>query len=180
MKRKFSQSSTLFSLQSIFRFGKHVLGLTALLSLLIFIVIGSAALAAQASNTGIIDLIGSAFSPITGSVNAPDSRKAALATLVVSPSNLQGWTTQTGALSGTNTSTQQFENGPGTPPLGIGSFGVNIGPNGDSFLILRNTAFDGVRIDQLNALSYSTYVTTNTGSQAHAISLEIDTNNDSI
>jgi hypothetical protein len=102
------------------------------------------------------------------------------APIKVQPANLNGWTTQTGALSGSNTSASQYVAGPATAPLGRGSLQVTTGANGDSFLILRNPNFNLARIANLTSLSYDTYVTSHVDSQAHAISLEIDTDNDGI
>lgn len=99
------------------------------------------------------------------------------APIKVQPANANGWTIQTGALSGSNTSSSQYVVGPATAPLGRGSLRVSIGANGDSYLIFRNPNFNNVRIADLTSLSYDTYVTSYVDSQAHAISLEIDTDN---
>lgn len=99
------------------------------------------------------------------------------ATLVVSPANLQGWQIQT---SGTGQSVT-FETGPGTPPLGIGSAEMSVGPNGAGAAQLRQTEYGGTRLDSLTALSYSTYVQQQgSGGQAPYINLLIDTNNDGV
>jgi hypothetical protein len=107
--------------------------------------------------------------------NAPE------ALVVVSPSNMDGWATTNGHCNGgTSTGSVGFVPGPGTPHLGIGSFQFTTGTDGDSFPNIRNANYHGIRLDQINAFSYSTYVQapiTNTG-QAPYIILNIDNNGD--
>ncbi len=110
------------------------------------------------------------------SPNAPE------ALVVVSPSNMDGWVTTNGVCTGTDpaTGSVSFVPGPGTPPLGVGSFQFTTGTNGNSFPNIRNANYHGIRLDQINAFSYSTYVQapmTNTG-QAPYIILNIDNNGD--
>lgn len=109
---------------------------------------------------------------IAASVNA--------ATVVVDPSNVQGWAVQTGACAGVNTSGAQYVTGPPTAPAGVGSLRMTVGSNGDSYYIYRNTAFDGVLASQLTSLSYDTFVATYVDSQAIAINLKVDTDNDGV
>ena len=107
--------------------------------------------------------------------NAPE------ALVVVSPSNMDGWATTNGHCNGgTSTGSVGFVTGPGAPPLGVGSFQFTTGTDGDSFPNIRNANYNGIRLDQINAFSYSTYVQgpiTNTG-QAPYIILNIDNNGD--
>ncbi|HYP19675.1 MAG TPA: hypothetical protein VEY08_06330, partial [Chloroflexia bacterium] len=107
--------------------------------------------------------------------NAPE------ALVVVSPSNMDGWATTNGHCSGgTPTGSVGFVTGPGSPPLGVGSFQFTTGTDGNSFPNMRNANYHGIRLDQINAFSYSTYVSapmTNTG-QAPYIILNIDNNGD--
>jgi Cohesin domain/Carboxypeptidase regulatory-like domain len=105
---------------------------------------------------------------------------AAAAVLTVNPLNSQGFQAQTGICGGTNTQDGQFANGPMTAPLGVGSFRMTVGSDGDSVYIYRNAAFDGVPLSSLTALSYSTYVTHHFDSQAIALNLRVDTNNDGV
>ena len=92
--------------------------------------------------------------------------------VTVTPSNLQGWQTQT---SGTG-QTVTFENGPGTPPLGTGSVELSVGPDGNGAAQLRNPNYAGTLLSDLTALSYSTYVEQfGSGGQAPYIILNIDT-----
>ncbi|HEX8228143.1 MAG TPA: S-layer homology domain-containing protein [Chloroflexia bacterium] len=97
--------------------------------------------------------------------------------VVVSPSNMDGWQTTNGTCdNSTPTGSVGFVPGPGTPPLGVGSFQLAVGGNGNSFPNIRNRNYEGIRLDQLTALSYSTYVSqpvTNTG-QAPYIILNLD------
>lgn len=98
----------------------------------------------------------------------------AATTTVVTPTNLQGWQTQT---SGTG-QTVTFEQGPGTPPLGTGSVEFSVGPDGDGAAQLRQTGYSGTRLDELTALSYSTYVDQDgSGGQATYIILNVDHDN---
>lgn len=96
---------------------------------------------------------------------------ALMATLKVTPSNLQGWQTQT---SGTGQSVT-FEQGPATPPLGVGSVELSVGPNGSGAAQLRHPGYQGTRLADLTALSYSTYVDQDgSGGQAPYIILQVD------
>lgn len=104
---------------------------------------------------------------------------ARVAVLKVTQSNLQTSQMQHAhCVGGTSTSSQQFVTGPGTPPLGTGSLRFTTGSDGDSFETVRYPGLDTVRIDSLTALSYSTYVTNFTDSQAPYILLNIDFNGD--
>lgn len=100
--------------------------------------------------------------------------------LVVRPANTQGFVAQTSTCGGANTSAIEFRPGPLTPPMGSGSLRMKIGTNGDSYYIYRNTLFDNTALSAISAISYSTYVTANVDSQAVAITLEVDTDNDNI
>jgi hypothetical protein len=103
------------------------------------------------------------------------------ALVVVSPSNMDGWATTNGHCNGgTSTGSVSFVAGPGSPPLGVGSFQFTTGTDGDSFPNMRNANYHAIRLDQINAFSYSTYVQapiTNTG-QAPYVILNIDNNGD--
>jgi|GEM_PF-2197899 len=105
---------------------------------------------------------------------------AASTTLTVTQANTQGFETQTGTEGSSNTSSIQYVNGPGTPPLGGGSLRMSVGSDGGSYYIYRNHVIDGTPLTDITSLSYSTYVTNNTGSQAVALTLMVDTDNDGI
>ena len=109
---------------------------------------------------------------------------AAAAQTVVSPANLQGWQLQTvpGTVESPATPPSTvFETGPVTPPLGAGSLQLSPGSDGDAGAAARNPNFDGVRLDQLTALAYSTYVDQpGTGSEAPYLVLTIDLDGDPV
>jgi hypothetical protein len=63
-----------------------------------------------------------------------------------------------GQCSAGTTSNGTFQVGPATPPLGTGSFLIVVGADGtNSGEELRFSKYDGVRLDQITQLSYSTY-----------------------
>src|SRR5688572_7329383 len=119
---------------------------------------------------------------------------AATTFLTVSPTNLQGWQIQrsTSGVVPTPTPTPDvlFVNGPGTPPLGLGSAEFRLGPDGGAAAQLRHPGYAGTLLpnpsptqppaaNELSALSYSTYVQQDgSGGQAPYIILQIDTNGD--
>jgi hypothetical protein len=109
---------------------------------------------------------------------------ASAATTVVRPSAMDSWTAQTNDASGTPVpfgtcanGSVSFVSGPATPPLGVGSAELttgNVTSGGDCAAQLRNTAYAGMKLSDLNALSYSTYVNKNNGQQAPYLSLEVN------
>ena len=81
-------------------------------------------------------------------------------TVVVKPSQMDGWVFRTAhAGGGTITATAGFEVGPGTPPRGAGSAEMTTGSDGDSFAELRNVNYHGVLLSDITSMTYSTYVT---------------------
>src|SRR5229473_5973362 len=78
----------------------------------------------------------------------------------VSPGNLEGWAGQD-----TGSSTLNFVNGPASPPCGTGSAEFRIDSSGASQAALANPNYNGTRLNDLTALSYSTFVITNNGGQ---------------
>src|SRR5438132_3901637 len=78
----------------------------------------------------------------------------------VSPGNLEGWAAQ-----GTGSSTLNFVNGPASAPCGTGSAEFRIDSSGASQASLANANYNGTRLNDLTALSYSTFVSTNNGGQ---------------
>ncbi len=85
-----------------------------------------------------------------------DAIKAA-APIVVTPGALQGWLLfNDGAAT---TPPNSFVNGPGTPPLGIGSFHTAVTTNNSKFVLGRSDAlYNNVPLSTLTQLSYSTYL----------------------
>ena len=100
---------------------------------------------------------------------------AATTTVTVTPSNMGGWTVQT---SGSGPSVT-FEAGPATPPVGVGSAELAVGPEGNSAAQLRTANYAGVALSELTELAYSTYVDAD-ASDGHApyIILSVDYDGD--
>ena len=74
-----------------------------------------------------------------------------------------------------------FVTGPGTPPLGTGSFGEVVGTDGDDATRIRTTDCNGLLLSDVasSPLSYWTYVTSfGSGGQATYVQLRIDLDND--
>lgn len=99
---------------------------------------------------------------------------SAQTTVVVTPSNMQGWQVQTDS-----TQNVSFVPGPSTPPLGFGSAQMSVRTDGDGAAQLRNTNYAGLRLSNLTVLSYSTYVSHDesvptTGDQTPYIMLNVD------
>src|SRR5687767_2654606 len=72
----------------------------------------------------------------------------------VTPTNLQGWQPQnTPGASGT------FRSGPGNPPCGDGSYELSVGADGNGAAQIRNRTYNGTLLEDIDQLSYSTFVT---------------------
>ena len=126
-------------------------------------------------------LIGSALALL-----AVGAASASAATTVVRPSAMDSWAAQTRDGNGTvvpqNDSScngsVNFVSGPAHPPLGVGSAELKTGngtTGGDCSAELRNSAYSGMKLSSLTALSYSTYDVTNNGSQFPYLELNIST-----
>ena len=96
---------------------------------------------------------------------------APAATVVVSPTNPNGW----GFLQETPTGSGSFVAGPATAPLGAGSARLVVDGTG-GFLIGNITAYLNTRLDAVTSLSYSTYRTAGSASLATALQLGMDYN----
>src|SRR5947209_10746618 len=84
---------------------------------------------------------------------------ALAATVTVTPSNTDGWTAVHESCNGVpSTGSQAFVNGPGTPPLGSGSYEFRIGANPQSYETFRQRDYNGVKLSDLTSLSYWSYV----------------------
>src|SRR3954471_6076563 len=82
---------------------------------------------------------------------------AAAGTVVVSPGHLQGWQpVHDNCGGGASSGFQAFSAGPKRPPLGRGSYKLNVGSNGDSYETIRSNMLDGVRLSSITTLRYST------------------------
>ena len=92
-------------------------------------------------------------------------------TVIISPSHLDGWVFfSNGAPEGSI----QFVSGPGTAPLGTGSLALGVTDTLQR-AILATGSFAGTRLEDLTALSFSTYRSTPaTGTLAPSLQLDID------
>lgn len=97
---------------------------------------------------------------------------------MVTPATPNGWTTHStdsSGIVGTGTASVNFVAGPATPPLQTGSVNLATGPGaGDGSAQLRYGGAAGTRVDQLTALSYSTYATAWNGQQLPYLTLWLD------
>jgi hypothetical protein len=105
--------------------------------------------------------------------------------VVISPSNMGDWAFVHRDASGTQDSSAngigQMVNGPATPPAGTGSAQLATGngtAHGDGDQDLRNTAYAGVALSTITALSYSTYTTANNGQQFPFLALDVNWSGD--
>ncbi len=80
------------------------------------------------------------------------------APLAVTPTDLDGWIFVVQGFP--VTASAEMSAGPGTPPLGTGSFHASVGANGENLAEMRNYLYDQVALSALTELSYSTYRTT--------------------
>ncbi|MHB1086597.1 MAG: calcium-binding protein, partial [Minisyncoccota bacterium] len=103
-------------------------------------------------------------------------------TIVVSPSNMNGWDEanyedpagEVGAATTDSGTNSIFVAGPDVAPIGIGSAGQIVGTDGNDVTRLRTAAHNGALLSSLSSLSYSTYVTDNQDAQAPYVRLRID------
>lgn len=93
-------------------------------------------------------------------------------TYQVTPSNMNGWSQfalnydpSTGDPLPT-TATNSFVTGPGTAPLGVGSFQTNTGIDGNSYSGVSTDRYDGVALTAITGLGYQTYTQQNNSGQA--------------
>ncbi|HEX4054104.1 MAG TPA: PEP-CTERM sorting domain-containing protein [Tepidisphaeraceae bacterium] len=107
-------------------------------------------------------------------------------TVVVSPTNMNGWTLNSfddnGTIvnSGPYYGTAAMVTGPATPPLGVGSaeLATPVG-HGDGAAAIATEGYDGTLLSSVTALSYSTYDVTNNGSQFPYLTISIAQNDGS-
>ena len=103
--------------------------------------------------------------------------------VVVTPGNMNGWsfltTDNTGAPAPGNGNTAQMVTGPATPPLGVGSAQLATAPGqGDSSAQIVTSAFNGLSLSSLSALSYYTYDTANNGQQFPYMKISLSNGDD--
>jgi len=104
------------------------------------------------------------------------------ATVVVSPSNMNGWTLNSFdnngniVTNGPYLGTAAMTTGPATPPLGVGSahLATPVGA-GDGAAAIATESYDGTLLSSITALSYDTYDVTNNGQQFPYLSISINT-----
>lgn len=90
----------------------------------------------------------------------------------VTPDNLNGW-----QLLQTGGSTVKFVDGPDEPLCGIGSLEFTVEATGATGAEARNSNYNTLSLDEITALSYSTFVQQNTNEQAPFLILEVDLDN---
>ena len=108
-------------------------------------------------------------------------------TVVVSPPNMDGWAFQFWDSNGNpiqagSGDVAQMVTGPAAPPLGTGSAELALSPTdgnaGDAALIYTN-AYNGTKLSEITALSYSTYDAYNNGQQLPYMLLKVTTGDSS-
>jgi hypothetical protein len=81
---------------------------------------------------------------------------AAPSSVVVTPTNMQGWTFVDDQNNSTATATGKMVVGPATPPLGVGSAQLTTANTSDGQALLTS-AYAGTSLSQLTNLQYSSY-----------------------
>ena len=95
-------------------------------------------------------------------------------TVDINPRHLKGWA----FMLTSATSVGEFVDGPDTPPLGMGSLRLSTGGHGHLSAQLRNQLFDGTRLADLTALTYTTFATKWDGQSLPYLMLNVDLNGD--
>jgi cysteine-rich repeat protein len=98
-------------------------------------------------------------------------------TIVVKPTDMNGWTVTDENYEGASTASHAFVFGPAVPPLPVGSLEMSA-PTANDYSIARNVDFDGVRLADITELTYDTYVSSYQDGQAPYMSFKVDTDND--
>jgi len=101
----------------------------------------------------------------------PLAAYAASTTVVVTPSNMQGWAFFDDNGNGGSGS---LVSGPATPPLGAGSAQLELTAMNQGYAF-GNSGFSGTKLADLTSLGYSTYVQQGNNTVAPALQLNIDT-----
>ena len=76
-----------------------------------------------------------------------------------------------------NAGTAAFRTGPATPPLGAGSLELST-PGGSDKVYAFNYDHVGTQLDDVDAMSYSTYRSAGSAQQVAALNLQVDVNGD--
>lgn len=90
--------------------------------------------------------------------------------VVVSPQNMNGWVFTQETVTGAG----NFETGPAVPPSGTGSAQFIVDSTGSE--LLATAQYQGTKLSDITALSYSTYRTS--GNDNHAVSLQFNIDSD--
>lgn len=96
-------------------------------------------------------------------------------TVSVSPSNMNGWVFSNDQPNGVGTGT--LVNGPGAAPLNAGSARLALAGSGDGQIVAA-PVHQGVRLDQLTTLEYSTYRSSADAGNNLAIALQLNVDYD--
>jgi len=111
---------------------------------------------------------------VVGLVALATAAAATAATIVVSPGHLAGWTRVNDTCGAATTGLVGFGTQAGAP-RGDGGARYVVGSNGDSYPTFRTGTYNGVKLSELTALDYYTYVRQpGAGGQAVYIDLYID------
>lgn len=110
-------------------------------------------------------------------LGSPVSTHAATTTVIVSADGQNGWhsrITDGNGIPNPSYGSATFVTGPGVPPLGIGSLRLQTAPGkGDGSAQLRNTNYAGVKLSDLNNLTYWAYSAVNNGQQFPYLTLAV-------
>ncbi|HEY1684330.1 MAG TPA: hypothetical protein VGG19_06180 [Tepidisphaeraceae bacterium] len=99
-------------------------------------------------------------------------------TVNVTPSSMKGWSFSTFDSSyslNPSAGTTGMVSGPATPPVGTGSAHLATPDGGDTAMI-GTEALNGLKLSDITSLSYSTYMTSNNGSQFPYIQIAFNLN----
>ncbi len=109
------------------------------------------------------------------------SQSAFATTILVDPADMGLWSfanaNSSGAVSANPYGSGGMVTGPAAPPIGTGSANLATGNGtngGNGAEILSSTGYNLTPLSSLTALTYSTYVTSNNGSQFPYLELEIE------
>jgi hypothetical protein len=106
---------------------------------------------------------------------------ALAATVTVTPAHMDGWAVDNDTCGAATTGSVAFVSGPATPPAGTGSVRFTVGSNGDSYPTVRQSDYNGVKLSDLTAFDYWTYVShAGSGQQAAYVDLYVDNDNNGV
>lgn len=95
--------------------------------------------------------------------------------VVVWPGDYANWyPLNTDVCGGALTASQDFVEGPASPPLGSGSYQMTVGSNGNSYALIYYNIAQPIPLAHITSLSYSTYVTDYNDRQAPFLTIYLD------